>query len=409
MTSAINEIIETLKNKIAAEPKTDLIKAAADYIRQAKDRLQSEGTTTAAACRQIKELWPQYLQDKANYMQLINETGAYKTATWNDFETSIINFNENKAFNSKLFGRRFPEGTISYIGARPGRGKTTMLINIAMDALQQDKQVVFITAEETTKQIIMRFCLRQAYDGKTKMEKPRTEFIKYIKDKANKKKTPYTDFFDIGTQKVKNLMLNNQLIITPTHGQSFAELNEYISLHDNALILIDYIQHLKTDDRYATASRQVQLQTISQTLANTAAANDLIMIAGAQFGRNVKTGGSEKPDASKADTFDETSYREAGDIEQDGHILIGIGKDPANKEYFYSCMKDREAAPDNGRLFLMETDFPFSFMQPLKNGQGEPLEYKNDKAAAANKNKKKSDINDIAEKFIKYNHDEKAI
>ena len=72
---------------------------------------------------------------------------------WDSYIDSVVNFDDSKDYKSGIFERRFPTGTISYIGARPGRGKTTILVNIALDALNQGKPVIFVTAEETTKQI----------------------------------------------------------------------------------------------------------------------------------------------------------------------------------------------------------------------------------------------------------------
>ncbi|MCF0224941.1 MAG: hypothetical protein HUK20_11790, partial [Fibrobacter sp.] len=51
---------------------------------------------------------------------------------------------------------KFPNGTLSYIGARTGRGKTTAMISMAVDAVMQGKATFFYTNEEGTKQIIMR-------------------------------------------------------------------------------------------------------------------------------------------------------------------------------------------------------------------------------------------------------------
>ena len=115
---------------------------------------------------------------------------------WNSFIDSVVNFDDSQDFRCNIFERRFPIGTISYIGARPGRGKTTVLVNIALDALNQGKPVIFVTAEETTKQILTRFILSEAYAKTIKPNgqlfqrtiyetfKPRTTLFNFIKDRS---------------------------------------------------------------------------------------------------------------------------------------------------------------------------------------------------------------------------------
>ena len=308
--------------------------------------------------------------------------------TWNEFKNSIINFDDSKDYHSNIFiNRRFPVGTISYIGARPGRGKTTVLINIALDALHQGKPVVFATAEETTKQILTRFILAESYknnEHNPKIEyesfnsQTRTLLFNYIKDFSNSLpgvEINNGDIFEEAFNTIQNYIDSKQLIIFESYGATWNELTDFLAEQDaGTLILIDYIQHLKTPADIATQTRQVQIQEISHQLADLAGVHNLIMISGAQFNRDTRNGNG-KPDLEKADTFDETSFREAGDIEQDGHILIGIGKDPRPDQLFYSCMKDREKSPDNGKYWKLKKDFAYSFLQGDKDKDGAPVQY----------------------------------
>lgn len=305
---------------------------------------------------------------------------------WDSYIDSVVNFDDSKDYKSGIFERRFPTGTISYIGARPGRGKTTILVNIALDALNQGKPVIFVTTEETTKQILTRFILCKTAtsnpsDGRLVYDsfKPRTALYNYIKDNArNLPQMPVDnrDFFGEASDTIGEYINNKKLTIFEAYGATWQELTDFISDQEaGSVILIDYIQHLKSPENLATQTRQIQIQETSHQLADLAGLYGLILICGAQFNREAKGNGQGKPDLLKADSFDETSFREAGDIEQDGHILIGIGKDPKAEVLFYSCMKDREASPDNGKCWKLKKNMAYSFLQGDKDDQGNKIEY----------------------------------
>lgn len=332
----------------------------------------------------------EYNEDKAQAKELLKKIYRHFPNThvkpWENYIDSVVNFDDSKDYKSLIFERRFPTGTISYIGARPGRGKTTILVNIALDALNQGKPVIFVTAEETTKQILTRFILSKTAsnkpgDGRLGYEsfKPRTALYNYIKDNArNLPQMPVEnkDFFGDAYDTIGDYINKKMLTIFEAYGATWDELTEFISDQEaGSVILIDYIQHLKTPELFATQTRQIQIQETSHQLADLAGLHGLILICGAQFNREAKGNGQGKPDLLKADSFDETSFREAGDIEQDGHILIGIGKDPKAEVLFYSCMKDREASPDNGKRWKLEKNLPYSFLQGEKDDQGNKIEY----------------------------------
>lgn len=301
--------------------------------------------------------------------------------TWQNYIDSVINFDDSNDYKSGIFDRRFPTGTISYIGARPGRGKTTILVNVALDALSQGKPVVYVTAEETTKQILTRFiladtCTKHETDKRTTSEsfKPRTALYNYIKDNTRENRDLFGDAYDT----IGGYITNKKLTIFEAYGATWQELIDFLNNQEaGSVILIDYIQHLKTPERLTTQTRQIQIQEISHQLADLSGLHGLILICGAQFTRP-KTD-TQKADISselkKPDSFNENSFREAGDIEQDGHILIGIGKNPGTEELFFSCMKDREQSPDNGRCWKLKKNMAFSFLQGDKDNQGNKIEY----------------------------------
>jgi len=73
---------------------------------------------------------------------------------------------------------------------------------------------------------------------------------------------------------------------------------------------------------------------------NVAAATDAVVIAGAQFTRPTK---EQKSANKERDVFDDASFRESGDLEQDAHCAIGLGWFNDNKENrFFEVLKVRD-------------------------------------------------------------------
>ena len=93
-------------------------------------------------------------------------------------------------------------------------------------------------------------------------------------------------------------------------------------------IFIDYIQKIKIKYKYPT--RQLELQKISAEILETAKSYNLPIILGAQFGR-----GAGKKEVLRLDNL-----REAGDIENDSKLVLGLwnqAKDEGNKNCLVLC------------------------------------------------------------------------
>lgn len=385
------------------------------YIEYAKP--QEQGHIKAFLQTYENQITTEYHGDEAQSKEALKKLFRLFPNThvkpWGSYLDSVINFDDSKDYKSGIFERRFPAGTISYIGARPGRGKTTILVNIALDALTQGKPVVFVTAEETTKQILTRFILCMAYannpkDPRTIYDsfKPRTALYNFIKDNARSLPNmpiENRDFFGDAYNTIEEYTKTSKLTIFEAYGATWKELTDFIGTQEaGSVVLVDYIQHLKSPENLATQTRQIQIQETSHQLADLAGLHGLILICGAQFNREAKGNGQGKPDLLKADSFDETSFREAGDIEQDGHILIGIGKDPKAEVLFYSCMKDREASPDNGKRWRLKKNMAYSFLQGEKDDQGNKIEYLPKNEGVCNASKTPQEKKEEALKNFRY-------
>jgi len=282
----------------------------------------------------------------------------------------------------------FPTGTLSYIGARTGRGKTTMLVSIAMDALRHGKNVLFVTSEESPNQILFRMILNEAFSTASgnerqellKMQTGARGAAKEILRSSDKGNGGFFRNLITGAKAdIGKMMADGKLaIFDGPRSHSFREMMDTINMsRSGRIVLIDYIQHLRIPDGYESCSRQVQIQETSHQIADSAMNRGIICIAGAQFGRT-----DEDKKQNKSDIIAEGLFREAGDIEQDAHIAIGIGRSLGDEERgrFYCIMKSRDESIDGKNIPLLDA-FAYSYtcasFPPKKAGTEKPARRRN--------------------------------
>jgi hypothetical protein len=120
---------------------------------------------------------------------------------------------------------------------------------------------------------------------------------------------------------------------------------------------VDYIQKIPAMGK--TYSGNPDLERIrdgSQRLIEAAKSAECVIIAGAQFNRDGAKG--QKSD----DEFTDADFRGCGDLEQDGHNLIGIGRSADKTKTYYGVIKSREGeVTDN--LYTLDFAGGYSFMQ----------------------------------------------
>ena len=252
--------------------------------------------------------------------------------TWEQILEQARVYSSEHDYKCNFLNRNFPKSSISYIGARTGRGKTSLLSCLALDALEANKHVYFITAEENCNQIANRLVRAKTWQKVKGQglffngEKPKAVLKDYLREQGRPRDliTEHEGaIFVPAMAYIEEKMSNGHLTMFEGVGVKFEAITAFLeSLGTGSVIIIDYFQHLKGPEHILSQTRQVQLQDMSHTLANIAAKKGLVILAAAQFKRPE----TEKPD--QGDYFTESSFRECGDIEQDGHILIGLGQGP---------------------------------------------------------------------------------
>ena len=312
-----------------------------------------------------------------------------------DYIRECTEYDPDRDFTPSLFDRlAFPNGTISYIGARTGRGKTTAMINLAREAIMPEKprKTIFISLEMSRKQIINKLILSIAYamtTGKTESRellqtrpRPQTDLYHFLKGQDMEGERAQVETFREYVQKAINHIqaaYNNSFFLYDGRGAKFPDIINVIkgNADPGTLVLLDYIQRMpsvpgKDEDTY------MRVKWISDEIVNAAILSDSVIISGAQFNR------MKGQDVGGRDKFDDASYRESGDIEQDAHNAIGIGWEADKQTRFFEVMKTREDA-GAGRVFFIDFVGAYSYMaigEKYTRSQKEPKQKKEKDTAA---------------------------
>jgi hypothetical protein len=276
-----------------------------------------------------------------------------------------------------LGGAAIKDGTLSYIGARTGIGKTTALINITREAMDAGRKVIFLTLEEPARDITRKLILCDLYanagESRAVLQKLAAEkgdltaaFHAARKGKYVKGSTDAAMDFKqkvlAGQEKIGGLY-GSRLIFIEGRGLNTAEKQTAaITKHamPGDIVLIDFIQRIADPDG-VSFNNYMKGKAQSETLFNVAKNSGAAVISGAQFKRAV----SELPRELAPlgfKPFDVDSFREAGDIEQDGDYLFGIGDHMSDPEMrFLKILKVRSGSGRN-RCYSIDFQGAFNYM-----------------------------------------------
>lgn len=245
---------------------------------------------------------------------------------------------------------RLRSGGTHIIAARPGVGKTTIMLNFALNQAQElypDKTFVFLSYEvneydlETKAIMSIAGIVRDHHDNFG-------AYQAYFRDKQqnepdiNEATAQYWQMVTDGRFILKYVTYNVDQLC-----DAMLSLN---SRYDVGAFYVDYIQKIKIDKAGRNLSRQVQLQEISNKLLETSNAMEKPVVLGAQVNR--VRGEDKRPSMSE--------MRESGDIEQDAATIITLwrGDDSDRSRLDWAFEKNRFGmAGETGHL---KVDLPIS-------------------------------------------------
>lgn len=395
---------EAILNKIKIGLAED--KSLAGLIDEAFDEQEiTDPAEKAQILQAVKETYPGHAKE-------LKSKNPFLIKSLAGFDSYLKNYNEANNYTCRIFPKSdfenlvFAPANIGFIGARTSRGKTTALVSVAMDALEQNKKVFFATMEESPIQIALRFMSHILYNGGYYPEQDKailtadTWQAQLQNTKFNTKRTilkilrgeSIGDIFNDSTmtkkfienvhfakQRLNDYLTNENLILyNGLEAPNFEHMIETMGDNDaGTIVLLDYVQKVKPPKQFNDISnRFALLQYASGQLASMAKKSNVILISGAQFGRT-----GEKQKSTELDLFNDESFQECSAIEQAGEIEIGIGRHFRHgvKHSYYAILKDRDNGEYNPSIYYELTDLAkFSKFAPARRETDKGgIKYKN--------------------------------
>ena len=217
------------------------------------------------------------------------------------------------------------------IAARPSMGKTAFVMNIVEHvAVHEKRPVAVFSLEMSSQQLVQRMLCSRA---RVNLKKVRDGFL------------ADSDFDKLTNAAAKLAEAN--IYIDDTAGLNILELRAKArrlkSKHEIQLIVVDYLQLLRSTSRRGQDNRQIEISEISAGIKGLAKELNIPIIVAAQLNRNpeIRTGES-KGRPRLAD------LRESGSIEQDAD-LVGL---LVRQEYYADTEEEKDDAEGKADLII---------------------------------------------------------
>ena len=301
------------------------------YVQEIKDYSNKRSLITLAT--QIKKLT---IEDDLEVEQIMDrvEQKLYEItqeSVSNDFKDSkqitVDTLNEIERLkelgNSKLIGvdtgfsnlndktSGFGKGDLVIIAARPAMGKTAVVLNMALKAIERGEGVAFFSLEMPAEQLMLRML-----SAKTSIPLQALR-VGNLRDDEWSRLSSAID--DISRRK---LFVDDGGYATIHHVRS--KLRKLKAQHPEiSMAVIDYLQ-LMSGDTKSNAGRQQEISEISRGLKQLARELEIPIIALSQLNRSLESRENKRPMLS--------DLRESGAIEQDADIILFVYRDDVYRE-----------------------------------------------------------------------------
>lgn len=255
----------------------------------------------------------------------------------------------------KLLGG-FQKSDLIVLAARPGVGKTSLALNIAVNAAKRyGQRVAFFSLEMSSEQLVQRLLSAETGINQQKLR------LGEIAD----------DEWPI-LMEAAGVLSETLLFIDDTPAMSALELRTKArrlqAEHGLDMLIVDYLQLMRSDAR--SENRVQEISYISRALKSLARELEVPLIALSQLSRAVEARSDHKPVLS--------DLRESGAIEQDADIVMFIYREDMVKENTERkniadviVAKHRNGPTDTVPLYFDKALTRFADLELTK----EPLEY----------------------------------
>lgn len=209
--------------------------------------------------------------------------------------------------NDKTSG--FGKGDLVIIAARPAMGKTALVLNMALKAIERNEGVAFFSLEMPAEQLMLRLL-----SAKTSIPLQALR-VGDLKDEQWSQLAAATQ--DLSEKK---LFVDDGGYATIHHVRS--KLRKLKAQHPEiSVAIIDYLQLMSGEGR---EGRQQEVSEISRGLKQLARELQIPIVALSQLNRGVESRDNKRPMLS--------DLRESGAIEQDADIILFVYRDDVYRE-----------------------------------------------------------------------------
>ena len=212
-----------------------------------------------------------------------------------------------KNLNDKTSG--FGKGDLVIIAARPAMGKTALVLNMALRAIERNEGVAFFSLEMPAEQLMLRLL-----SAKTSIPLQALR-VGDLRDEQWSQLSAATQ--DLASKK---LFVDDGGYATIHHVRS--KLRKLKAQHPEiSVAIIDYLQLMSGEGR---EGRQQEVSEISRGLKQLARELQIPIVALSQLNRGVESRDNKRPMLS--------DLRESGAIEQDADIILFVYRDDVYRE-----------------------------------------------------------------------------
>ena len=240
----------------------------------------------------------------------------------NETERTYIGFSKLDDMLGGLEG-----GDMIVIGARPAVGKSAFVTQITSNLSEQGKRIGFYNLEMQEKQVYERFVASQSGIGLTRIRRAK----KFLGDEKER--------FD----KANEVLEKKDNIVITTGSKSVSEIRAESRHMGYDIIIIDYLQLLKSDKEYR-GNRYAEVGAISKSIKALAMELNIPIIALSQLNRVSEARDTKEPTMAE--------LREAGDIEQDASVIIlmwNLSNDDKSKK---GCKVEKQRQGQTGKVVM---------------------------------------------------------
>ena len=278
--------------------------------------------------------------------------------------------------------------SLVFIAGRPSHGKTTMMLNMLRNMLKdknnEDKAFLFYSYEEEEKTILSKIILlntkfnknteeklKGKYPNKSYLESVELEIGKYdgtdgmveeiYLSKKEVEEWIYEKRLQILNRKPSVESLTSAIIerciacSNSLKSKSNEQKQQTGVKKEIAAVFIDYVQKLTTEEE--RANRQQEIQRICHILSSTTQDKRVkaAFILGTQANR----------DAKSSDTFNLHNMKDAGNIEEDANLVLGVWNPlAAQMQMLQSAIDQAEMTVQTLDTFSKDGDIDLSILIP---------------------------------------------